>query len=36
METVKLFGRYVIPVTTLKGQRDYYDYMNYWRSCMQI
>ena len=35
METVKLFGRYVIPITTLKGQRDYYDYMNYWRSCIQ-
>lgn len=35
METVKLFGRYVIPVTTLKGQRDYYDHMNYWHSCMQ-
>lgn len=34
METVKLFGRNVVPVTTLKGQRDYYDYMNYWRSCM--
>ena len=35
METVKLFGRYVIPITTLKGQRYYYDYMNYWRSCTQ-
>lgn len=34
MKTVKLFGRYVFPVTTLKGQRDYYDYMNYWHSCM--
>ena len=35
METVKLFGRYVVPITTLGGQRDYYDYMNYWRSCIQ-
>ena len=35
MEAVKFFGRYVIPITTLKGQRDYYDYMNYWRSCTQ-
>ena len=35
MEAVKFFGRYVIPITTLKGQRDYYDYMNYLRSCTQ-
>lgn len=34
METDKLFGRYVFPITTLKGQRDYYDHMNYWHSCM--
>lgn len=35
METDKLFGRYVVPVTTLRGQRDYYDYMNYWHSCVR-
>ena len=35
MKTVKIFERDVIPITTLKGKRDYYDYMNYWRSCTQ-
>ncbi len=35
METVKMFGRHIIPITTPQGQREYYDYMNYWRSCVQ-
>ena len=34
MESVNLFGRDVIPITTMQGQRNYYDYMNYWRSCV--
>lgn len=29
MEGVELFGRIVFPITTLHGQRNYYDYMNY-------
>lgn len=33
MESVNLFGRDVIPITTMQGQRNYYDHMNYWRSC---
>lgn len=35
MKTVKLFGRYVIPITTLKGLRECFDHMNYWRNCVQ-
>lgn len=35
METVKLFGRYVVPITTYKGLRDYYVHMNYCGSSMQ-
>lgn len=34
MESVNLFGRDVIPITTMQGQRNYYDHMNYWRSCV--
>lgn len=34
MDCIKLFGRYVIPITTLQGQKDYYGYLNYWRSCV--
>lgn len=34
MKTTKLFGRDVIPITTVQGQRNYYDYMNYWQSCV--
>ena len=34
MKTVKIFGRYVVPITTMRGQRDYYGHMNYWHSCM--
>lgn len=34
MRTVKLFGRNVIPITTLEGQCRYYDNMNYWCSCI--
>lgn len=33
MESVNLFGRDVIPITTMQSQRNYYDHMNYWRSC---
>lgn len=35
MESVNLFGRDVIPITTMQGQQNYYDHMNYWRSCIQ-
>lgn len=34
MEVLKLFGREVSPITTVQGQKDYYEYMNYWRSCV--
>ncbi|OKY86424.1 MAG: hypothetical protein BHV69_02285 [Bacteroidales bacterium 52_46] len=34
VEIAKLFGREVIPITTLPGQKGYYGYMNYWRSCV--
>ena len=35
METIELFGRIVCPVTSLQGQKTYYDHLNYWRSCCQ-
>lgn len=34
MEVIKLFGREVSPITTVQGQKYYYEYMNYWRSCV--
>lgn len=34
MDRINIYGRTVYPVTTLQGQRYYYDYMNYWHSCM--
>ena len=34
MKTVKIFEREVIPITTPQGLRNYYDYMNYWHSCV--
>lgn len=34
VESVNLFGRNVIAITTMLGQRIYYDHMNYWRGCV--
>ena len=34
MKTLELFGRIVCPITSQQGQDTYYDYLNYWRSCV--
>lgn len=33
MEGIEIFGRIVFPVTTMQAQKNYYDKLNYWRSC---
>ena len=34
METIEIFNRIVVPITTTEGQIDYYNHMNYWKSCV--
>lgn len=33
MEAIEIFNRIVVPITTTEGQTDYYNHMNYWKSC---